>query len=85
MEYECKQCNGTGDLSIEWEVIDTVINGSIIKVPGKRIIKVCKHCLGKGKLDWIENIFGAKIEDGIGYIYHTNNYYDIPPIEYVVK
>jgi hypothetical protein len=45
-ETICPECNGTGK------------NG-----PGKRlgIIIACRKCLGTGKLDWLERIFGKNI------------------------
>ena len=47
MIYKCNVCNGEGRID------RTTYNG----------YKICPKCLGKGQLNWIENVFG-KIDNG---------------------
>lgn len=54
-EYICDKCNGTGRLF-----------ESRIQKNNKIWIR-CEKCKGTGELNWIENIFGKKYEEGIYY------------------
>lgn len=51
----CNECGGTG------------YDRSITELPNGRVSLIgdCKKCKGKGFLDWIENIVGAKQEKKI--------------------
>jgi hypothetical protein len=53
----CKHCNGKGVTKEYTELVD---------IKTKHIwqrTKLCLHCLGKGKLDWIENIVGVDMSN----------------------
>ena len=53
MIYKCNVCNGEGRID------RTTYNG----------YKICPKCLGKGEINWIENIFGVvKIKSSIELI-----------------
>jgi len=52
MNYICKHCNGTGSED-DFRYIQLESN-MFLKT------KMCPVCLGKDKLDWIENITGKK-------------------------
>ena len=53
MEYICKHCNGKGETE-EYTELRDVNNHEIWQKT-----KLCIKCLGKGKLDWIENATGV--------------------------
>jgi hypothetical protein len=49
----CKHCNGKGVTEEYTELVD---------VKSKKVwqkTKLCLYCLGKGEIDWIENIVGV--------------------------
>jgi len=47
-EIVCDKCSGTGRTEVKRNSINFYASG------------MCPKCLGKGKLDWIENITGIK-------------------------
>ena len=47
-EVLCDECNGSGNKA-KWD-----------QIPDYKCYLECDKCLGKGKLDWIENVVGVK-------------------------
>jgi len=65
MYYICKHCNGKGETKEFTELLD---------VKTKKVwqrTKLCLYCLGKGKLDWIENITGVD-RSNAGHLIQTH-------------
>jgi hypothetical protein len=52
MKYICKYCNGQGE-TLQFTELCDIKNGRVWQRT-----KLCLHCMGKGYLDWIENITG---------------------------
>ena len=72
-DHYCKHCNGTGK---DPRTVNDNPWGAW----------ECDYCNGEGKLDWIENVVGKKIETfdlgffedndiGLGYLSHPDNIY----------
>jgi len=64
-KVKCKHCNGVGDTIEFSELIDVKTN----KVWQRT--RLCLHCLGKGELDWIENITGVD-RSNAGHLIQTH-------------
>jgi len=59
--YTCDKCDGRGLISITYEPIQIDSFGGMRQfVPGIGKENVCRKCLGSGKLDWIEVLFGKQ-------------------------
>ncbi len=68
-EYICDKCGGRGVISITYEPIQIDSFGGMRQfVPGIGKEDVCRKCLGSGKLDWIENLFGKQPADAFDFI-----------------
>ena len=60
-EYICDKCGGRGVISITYEPIQIDSFGGMRQfVPSVGKEDVCSKCLGSGKLDWIEALFGKQ-------------------------
>jgi DnaJ-class molecular chaperone len=53
MKYTCKHCNGKGETEKYTELIE--VRSQTVW----QRTKLCLYCMGKGELDWIENIRGV--------------------------
>lgn len=71
-EIICDLCNGSGRIDYEYYKNDLLYITKIL----------CKKCIGFGKLNWIENIFGKNINPLSSWLDEVNmnpENYNFPP------
>ena len=62
-KVKCSKCEGTGRVDRHYSEVHE----------GKTLIfyRLCPKCGGDGKLDWIENIVGKKLDNSYYHLYHS--------------